>query len=63
MVGNEALLCAFDLLLEMWKEEHPEIPAWKIPALILERNLRDGYVSNNREPHRVELETYLIVAC
>ena len=33
------LLSAFDLLQEMWKEEHPEIPAWKIPALILERNL------------------------
>ena len=39
MVGNEALLCAFDLLLEMWKAEHPEIPARKIPALIIERNL------------------------
>jgi len=33
------LLGAFDLLMEMWKEEHPEIPAWKIPALIVERNL------------------------
>ncbi|MBE9594146.1 MAG: Eco57I restriction-modification methylase domain-containing protein, partial [Proteobacteria bacterium] len=33
------LLCAFDLLQEMWTAEHPEIPAWKIPALILERNL------------------------
>ncbi|NLG80269.1 MAG: hypothetical protein GX492_10700 [Firmicutes bacterium] len=33
------LLGAFDLLLHMWREEHPEIPAWQIPALILERNL------------------------
>lgn len=33
------LLGAFDLLLQMWMEEHPELPAWKIPALILEHNL------------------------
>lgn len=33
------LLGAFDLLMEMWKEERPEIPAWEIPALILEKNL------------------------
>jgi len=33
------LLGAFDLLMEMWKEERHEIPAWEIPALILERNL------------------------
>lgn len=33
------LLGAFDLLMEMWKEVHPEIPAWEIPALILEKNL------------------------
>jgi predicted RNA methylase len=33
------LLGAFDLLMAMWKEEHPEIPACEIPALILERNL------------------------
>ncbi len=25
--------------MEMWKEEHPGVPAWEIPALILERNL------------------------
>lgn len=33
------LLGAFDLLLDMWQEEHPEIPKWQIPALILEHNL------------------------
>jgi hypothetical protein len=33
------LLYAFDLLFEMWREAHPEIPAWDIPARILERNL------------------------
>jgi SAM-dependent methyltransferase len=33
------LLGAFDLLLEMWKEEHPEIPIWHFPALILEHNI------------------------
>lgn len=33
------LLGAFDLLVEMWREERPEIPVWRIPALILERNL------------------------
>lgn len=33
------LLGAFDLLLEMWREEHPDLPAWEIPALILGRNL------------------------
>ncbi|OFV66968.1 MAG: type II restriction endonuclease [Candidatus Syntrophoarchaeum butanivorans] len=33
------LLGAFDLLFKMWMEEHPEIPPWQIPSLILERNL------------------------
>jgi len=33
------LLGAFDLLFKMWMEEHPEIPSWQIPSLILERNL------------------------
>jgi len=33
------LLGAFDLLFKMWIEEHPEIPSWQIPSLILERNL------------------------
>lgn len=33
------LLGAFDLLLEMWREERPDLPAWRIPALILEHNL------------------------
>lgn len=33
------LLGAFDLLFKMWIEEHPEIPRWQIPSLILERNL------------------------
>ncbi|MGY4706951.1 Eco57I restriction-modification methylase domain-containing protein [Candidatus Bipolaricaulota sp. J31] len=33
------LLHAFDLLLEMWKEDRPDLPAWAIPALILEHNL------------------------
>jgi len=33
------LLGAFDLLLEMWQEEHPEMPRWQIPARILENNL------------------------
>lgn len=33
------LLGAFDLLLEMWREERPDLPAWQIPALILEHNL------------------------
>lgn len=33
------LLYAFDLLFEMWREAHPEIPAWDIPARILEGNL------------------------
>ncbi len=33
------LLGAFDLLLEMWQEEFPELPPWRIPALILEHNL------------------------
>ena len=33
------LLGAFDLLLEMWAEEHPEMPRWQIPARILEHNL------------------------
>jgi predicted RNA methylase len=33
------LLGAFDLLLEMWREERPDLPEWRIPALILEHNL------------------------
>lgn len=33
------LLGAFDLLLDMWQDEHPEIPKWQIPTLILENNL------------------------
>ena len=33
------LLGAFDLLLEMWREERPDLPEWQIPALILEHNL------------------------
>ena len=33
------LLEAFDLLLEMWQEECPDLPPWQIPALILEQNL------------------------
>jgi len=33
------LLGAFDLLMQMWREERPELPPWQIPALILERNL------------------------
>jgi len=33
------LLYAFDLLLEMWQEERPDLPRWQIPALILEHNL------------------------
>lgn len=33
------LLYAFDLLLYIWQEEYPEMPPWKIPALILEHNL------------------------
>jgi predicted RNA methylase len=33
------LLGAFDLLLEMWREEHPDLPPWQIPALVLEHNL------------------------
>ncbi|MBC7234011.1 MAG: hypothetical protein H5T68_12310 [Chloroflexi bacterium] len=33
------LLGAFDLLLPMWQEAHPEMPAWQIPASILEHNL------------------------
>jgi len=33
------LLGAFDLLFKMWIEEHPEIPLWQIPSLILEKNL------------------------
>lgn len=33
------LLGAFDLLLRMWREEEPDVPAWRVPALILERNL------------------------
>ena len=33
------LLYAFDLLMSMWQEEFPELPRWKIPALILENNL------------------------
>ncbi|RKY59331.1 MAG: hypothetical protein DRP94_03920 [Candidatus Latescibacterota bacterium] len=33
------LLYAFDLLLEMWQEERPDLPPWQIPALILEHNL------------------------
>lgn len=33
------LLYAFDLLVYMWQEEFPELPRWKIPALILEQNL------------------------
>lgn len=33
------LLGAFDLLVEMWREERPDLPAWRIPALVLERNL------------------------
>jgi predicted RNA methylase len=33
------LLGAFDLLVEMWREERPDLPPWQIPALVLERNL------------------------
>jgi predicted RNA methylase len=33
------LLGAFDLLLGMWREERPDLPEWRIPALILEHNL------------------------
>ncbi|MCD6506890.1 hypothetical protein J7M22_09740 [Candidatus Poribacteria bacterium] len=33
------LLGSFDLLLKMWREERPESPPWRIPSLILERNL------------------------
>lgn len=33
------LLGSFDLLLDMWQEEHPDMPAWRFPALILENNL------------------------
>jgi len=33
------LLGAFDLLLEMWRKERPDLPEWRIPALILEHNL------------------------
>ena len=33
------LLGAFDLLLEMWHEEEPDLPPWQIPSLILEHNL------------------------
>lgn len=33
------LLGAFDLLLEMWQEERPDIPRWQMPARILEHNL------------------------
>jgi len=33
------LLGAFDLLFAMWREERPDLPAWRIPALILEHNL------------------------
>jgi predicted RNA methylase len=33
------LLGAFDLLFEMWREEHPDLPKWQIPTLILEHNL------------------------
>jgi len=33
------LLGAFDLLVEMWREERPDLPPWQIPALVLEHNL------------------------
>ncbi|MCL5265972.1 MAG: BREX-1 system adenine-specific DNA-methyltransferase PglX [Chloroflexi bacterium] len=33
------LLGAFDLLLDMWREAHPDVPEWRIPALVLEHNL------------------------
>lgn len=33
------LLGAFDLLVEMWAEERPDLPHWQIPALVLENNL------------------------
>ncbi|HXH14489.1 MAG TPA: hypothetical protein VNP04_32590 [Alphaproteobacteria bacterium] len=33
------LLGAFDVLLDLWREERPNLPGWRIPALILERNL------------------------
>jgi len=33
------LLYAFELLLQMWREERPDLPPWQIPALILEHNL------------------------
>lgn len=33
------LLQTFDLLFEMWREAEPGLPAWQIPAQILEHNL------------------------